>query len=178
VSDESDKDVVSKSEWPIRVVRSGRRQKTVQARLEQGVLVIRAPADLSDAELQPLIDSLQTRMRRRYRPKAKSDTALDQRARELNRLYFGGKLTWQSIRFVANQQRRYGSCTPSTGVIRLSDRLATMPEWVLDYVIVHELAHLVEANHSPAFWRLANQYPLTERARGYLMALDIEQDDV
>ena len=73
-----------------------------------------------------------------------------------------------AVRWVANQRQRWGSCTPSTGVIRLSDRLQAMPSWVVDYVLVHELAHLVEAAHSPAFWRLVRGYPEAERARGYL----------
>ena len=96
-------------------------------------------------------------------------------AAELNRQYFEGKLRWQEIRYVTNQQHRYGSCTPATGVIRVSPhRVVAMPAWVRDYVLVHELAHLREANHGPRFWKLVNRYPKTERARGYLMALGLE----
>lgn len=80
------------------------------------------------------------------------------------------------MRYVKNQNSRFGSCTPADGTIRLSDRLATMPTWVRDYVLVHELAHLLEANHGPNFWKLVNRYPLTERARGYLMAVGLESD--
>jgi predicted metal-dependent hydrolase len=101
---------------------------------------------------------------------------LARRAAELNRQYFGGKLKWREIRYVANQQRRYGSCTPVTGTIRISHRVATMPVWVRDYVIVHELAHLQEANHGPRFWRLVNRYPRVERARGYLICLGLEAE--
>ena len=43
-----------------------------------------------------------------------------------------------------------------------------MPDWVLDYVLVHELAHLVVPGHGPQFWSLVDRYPRTERARGYL----------
>lgn len=162
-------------EWEIRVVRRKRRKKTVEARLEHGVLVIYAPATLSDAELQPIIDNLRDRMqRRRQKP---SDTTLEQRADQLNQTYFGGELSWHSITFVTNQRRSYGSCTPANGTIRISDRVAKLPDWVLDYVLVHELAHLVEPNHGSDFWALVNRYPLTERARGYLMALDMEESD-
>ena len=105
-----------------------------------------------------------------------SDNALEARARDLNARYFEGKLRWTSIRYVTNQNGRYGSCTPGQGTIRISHRLAEMPLWVLDYVLVHELAHLVEANHGKRFWRLVNHYPLTDRARGYLMAKGMEED--
>ncbi|MFV2041564.1 MAG: M48 family metallopeptidase, partial [Candidatus Hydrothermarchaeales archaeon] len=69
-----------------------------------------------------------------------------------------------------------GSCNTLTGNIRVSRRLAAMPEWVLDYVIVHELAHLVHGDHSPDFWSLVNRYKLAERARGFLMAKDLEEN--
>ena len=95
----------------------------------------------------------------------------------MNRRYFGGKLTWQSIRYVTNQNKRFGSCTPSHGTIRISHRVSEMPAWVRDYVLVHELAHLVEPNHSRAFWDLVNRYPKTERARGYLIAIGMATDE-
>jgi predicted metal-dependent hydrolase len=162
--------------WPVRIVRSARRRKTVGARLEKGVLVIRAPATMTDSELAPIIDQLRTRMTRRERVKPLSDTDLEKRARELNRQYFDGQLKWHSIRYVTNQNTRFGSCTPEDATIRLSHRLASMPIWVRDYVIVHELAHLVEGNHGPNFWKLVNRYPKTERARGYLMAVGLEEE--
>lgn len=92
-------------------------------------------------------------------------------------MFFGGRLAWTSIRWVSNQNSRYGSCTPRTGAIRISDRLIRMPDFVIDYVVVHELAHLVEPNHGPGFWTLVNQFPKTERARGYLMAVSLERID-
>jgi predicted metal-dependent hydrolase len=162
--------------WPVKIVRSARRRKTVGARLEKGVLVIRAPATMTDSELAPIIDQLRTRMTRRERVKPLSDADLEKRARELNRQYFDGRLKWHSIRYVTNQNTRFGSCTPEDATIRLSHRLATMPIWVRDYVIVHELAHLVEGNHGPNFWKLVNRYPKTERARGYLMAVGLEEE--
>lgn len=162
------------ADWPVEVVRSGRRRKTVSAELKNGVLVVRAPQAMSDRELAPVIEKLQARLAKRVKKAPTSDMDLEQRARMLNRLYFNSRLHWQSIRFVTNQAKRFGSCTPSQGTIRLSDRLAKMPQWVLDYVIVHEMAHLEEANHGRRFWNLVYAYPLTERARGYLMAVGLE----
>jgi predicted metal-dependent hydrolase len=162
----------------IKVVRSKRRKKTVEARLESGVLVVRAPAAISDAELNPIIEKLKARVEKKQRRRQfKSDASLVARAHELNRRYFDGVLTWRSIRYVTNQDKRFGSCTPSQGTIRISHRVAGMPAWVRDYVIVHELAHLVESNHSRAFWDLVNRYPKTERARGYLIAIGMEADE-
>jgi predicted metal-dependent hydrolase len=66
------------------------------------------------------------------------------------------------------QGRRWGSCTVGTGAIRVSSRLRPFPSYVLDYVLVHELAHLLVADHSREFWELVARFPQTERARGFL----------
>jgi predicted metal-dependent hydrolase len=158
----------------IKIIRSKRRRKTVSAQPRDGVFVVRAPARMSDAELQPIVDKLFARWQRRQQRQALDDAALEQRARELNRQYFDGKLRWQSIRWVDNQNAIFGSCTSSQGTIRISHRVGAMPAFVRDYLLVHELAHLLEANHGPRFWRLVNRYPRSERARGYLMAVGLE----
>ena len=80
------------------------------------------------------------------------------------------------MRWVGNQRSRWGSCSPGDRSIRLSARLQGMPTWVVDYVLVHELAHLAVPDHSPAFWRLVDRYPLSERARGFLIAKGMEDD--
>lgn len=167
------------SDPQIRIVRSSRRRRTISARLveEGAVLEILAPAGATDAELAPVIADLKARvLRHAERKETADDGALARRAAELNRQYFQGRLRWSEIRYVTNQQRRYGSCTPATGVIRISHRVAAMPAWVRDYIIVHELAHLQEANHGPRFWKLVNRYPRVERARGYLICLGLEEE--
>jgi predicted metal-dependent hydrolase len=163
------------TEWPVEIIRSAKRRKTVSAELKGGVLIVRAPAQMSDGELMPIIEKLQARLRKKVQRAPKSDAELVQLAQRLNKTYFSGKLKWQSIRYVTNQNKRFGSCTPSQGTIRISHRLAAMPDWVLEYVVMHELAHLQEANHGAHFWKLVNRYPLTERARGYLMAVGLEE---
>ena len=160
---------------PIEVIRSANRSKTASARIVDGRLVVRVPANISAEEEQRLVESLVPRvLKRAARRDAPPLPDLKRRAADLNRRYFDGKLKLREIRWVSNQQKRYGSCTPSTATIRISDRVAQMPSWVLDYVLVHELAHLLEPNHSPRFWRLVARYPLTERARGYLIAVGLE----
>jgi predicted metal-dependent hydrolase len=159
-----------------KIIRSERRKKTVSAREIDGQFVVQAPADMTDEELQPIIANLQKRWQRQQAKTALDDKALHRRAQELNRKYFRGKLKWESIKWVTNQNKsRIGSCTPSNGTIRISHRLASMPTFVRDYVIMHELAHLVEANHGSKFWKLVKRYPKTERARGYLMAVGLEK---
>lgn len=141
-----------------------------------GTLVVRVPANISPDEERKLVETLVRRVMKaeKRRDGDKPLPNLKRRITDLNRLYFGGKLRVKEIKWVSNQEKRYGSCTPSTATIRISDRVATMPLWVLDYVLVHELAHLLQPNHSPAFWKLVMRYPLTERARGYLIAVGLE----
>ena len=100
-----------------------------------------------------------------------SDDRLAERAKRLNERYFAGKLRWTSIGFT-DMERLWGSCTFTDGAIRIARRAAALPDWVLDYLLVHELAHLVQSDHGPDFHELESRYPLTERAKGYLLALD------
>ena len=160
----------------IEVIRSPNRARTASARMVEGKVVVRVPAGISEEEERDMVETLVRRVlkaeKRRKGDAPKPD--LKRRAAELNRRYFNRKLQVREIRWVDNQEKCYGSCTPSTATIRISSRVAAMPLWVLDYVLVHELAHLLQANHSPAFWRLVARYPLTERARGYLIAVGLE----
>jgi predicted metal-dependent hydrolase len=149
----------------VSVTRSKRRKKTAEARLRGNVIDIRIPAAASAADEQRFVDHFVSKFEKRRRSAL---VDLEARARRLAADY--GLPVPESIRWVSNQSQRWGSCTPTDGSIRLSDRLAAFPGWVIDYVIVHELAHLVEINHNPAFWALVEPYPLAERARGYLIA--------
>ena len=162
----------------VQVVRSARRKRTVSARLVGTRLEVRIPATMSAAEEREVVE----RFVRRFETRAKQRDSLDsdalaRRADALNQRYFDGKLRIASVRYVTNQHRRFGSCSVNSGRIRIADRVAKLPTWVRDYVLMHELAHLVQPNHSPAFWRIVNRYPLTERARGYLMAVGMEASE-
>ena len=99
----------------------------------------------------------------------------------LSERYLDGQAEPSSVVWSARQNSRWGSCTPADGTIRLSTRLQGMPDWVVDYVLVHELAHLLQPGHDPAFWALVGRYPRTERARGFLegvaMAAQLELTD-
>ncbi len=151
--------------YEVRVVRSAKRRKTVNARVVDGVIEVRVPARMSKADEKRFVAELVERIERRELEK---QVDVGQRSRELAQR-FDLPLP-ASIRFVDNQHSRWGSCSIESREIRLSSRLANYPTWVLDYVIVHELAHLVVAEHSPAFHALVDRYPRAERARGYLHA--------
>lgn len=158
----------------VEVVRSAKRRKTVQASMVDGRLRVLLPAGLNTAEEEHWVAEMRRRVERRQRSE---DIDLGERAEVLARRYDLPRP--RSIRWVDNQQQRWGSCTPVEGSIRISSRLVGCPDWVLDAVVVHELAHLAVADHSPAFHDLANRYPRQERATGYLMAkgLDPEADE-
>lgn len=131
---------------------------------------------MSKAEEAQWVNRMAARFEaRELRRRLNSDGDLQRRADELNRRFFEGKLKWVSLEFVTNQSSRFGSCSPSDSKIRISAELAGMPRFVLDYVLVHELAHLLVPNHSPDFWELVNRYPLAERARGYLLAKGMDE---
>lgn len=147
------------------VTRSKRRKKTAEARLNGSVVDIRIPASTSVTDERQYVEHFLARFERSRRADL---VDLRDRADRLAQTY--GLPRPASIRWVTNQQRRWGSCTPADGSIRLSNRMATFPPWVVDYVIVHELAHLVEVGHTSRFHRLVEAYPLAERAKGYLMA--------
>lgn len=153
----------------VEVVRSARRRKTVQARMVDGVLRVHIPAAMSVADETRWVSEMTSRMERRT---AASRFDLTARARALARQY--GLEAPASIRWVDNQESRWGSCTPADRTIRISSRLAREPGWVVDYVIVHELAHLSVSGHGPRFWRLVERYPLAERARGFLIARGLD----
>jgi len=157
----------------VEVVRSAKRRKSVSARIVDGRIVVRIPASMSKAQEADYVRTLVARLERQH---SAGRVDLAHRARELARRHDLPEPS--SIRWVGNQARRWGSCTPSNGEIRISDRIAAFPEWVVDAVIVHELAHLVHLHHTPEFWALVNRYPKAERAYGFLIAKQLTDDEV
>jgi len=157
---------------PVELHRSARRRRGGQAVLRDGRVVVRLPAGLPPTEEAAMVDTLVGKvLRTRAVSAAGGDTALHTRADRLADRYLDG-VRATSVRWSPRMQHRYGSCTPATGEIRISDRLAAHPDHVLEYVLVHELAHLHVTGHSAAFHRLVARYPHTERARGYLAGYD------
>lgn len=156
----------------VSVLRSDRRRKTVSARMVGDVLEVRLPGWMGAADEAKWVEE----MRRRFERKRSTDQIdVDARARKLATRYDLPQPA--SVRWVDNQTSRWGSCTPADGTIRVSSALAPWPRWVLDFVLVHELAHLVESSHGPAFQAVVARYPKAERATGFLIAKGLAPDE-
>jgi hypothetical protein len=152
----------------VEVRRSRKRRRTVAAYREDEKVVVLIPARMTRAEEKEWVRTMLARLERQEKRRRPSDAGLMRRARDLNSRFLDGQATPQTVRWVDNQNSRWGSCTPADRAIRLSRRLQGMPAWVIDYVLVHELAHLIEIGHTAAFWELVDRYPKAERAKGFL----------
>lgn len=153
---------------PVLVIRSARRRRTVAADRVDGVLRLRVPLRMSTSELARHTRQFRAKHRRRAALSRRSDDELLARAAQLNHEYFDGRAGASSVRWTDRQTTRWGSATPADGSIRLSSRMQTMPQWVQDAVLVHELAHLLVPGHGPEFRRLVERYPRTAEADAYL----------
>ena len=152
----------------IEVRRSRRRRRTVSAYREGGRTIVLIPDRFTKAEERQWVATMVERLAKGDQRRRPSDAQLSRRAAALSRQHLGGRARPTSIRWVTTQNSRWGSCTPADGSIRISTRLQGMPAYVIDYVLLHELAHLLAANHGPDFWALIDGYPPLERARGDL----------
>lgn len=159
----------------IEIRRSARRTRTVRAYREGDKTIVLMPAHLSKAVEDEHVRSLVARLDRREKKVRPNDDELLDRAAELSRRWFGAKAVPSSVRWVTNMDKRWGSCSSTDRSIRLSHRLKGMPPYVVDYVLVHELAHLIEPNHSSAFWALVDGYPEAEKAKGFLEGVSWQQ---
>lgn len=156
---------------PVVIRRSPRRRRTVSAHWEGASVVVLVPAGLSPAEEQRWAGQMVVRLAAANARRRPTDAALQTRAEQLADRYLAGQARPRSVRWSDRQRGRWGSASPHNGSIRLSTRLQGMPPWVVDYVLVHELAHLVVPGHGPQFWDLVAAYPRAERARGYLQGV-------
>ena len=152
----------------VEIRRSRKRVRTVTAWREGDRTIVAIPARFTRAQENEWVRRMLARLAAQERRRRPSDDELMSRATDLSAKYLGGRARPTTVRWSTNQGRRWGSCTPSDGTIRISDRVRGMPRWVLDYVLLHELAHLLHAGHGPEFWAELDAYPRTLRARGFL----------
>jgi predicted metal-dependent hydrolase len=169
MSDRRDRSAPEDPDTPaVEVRRSSRRRRTVSAYRDGDRTVVLIPARMSRAEERRWVEHMLERLAAKDRRRRGSDDQLFDRARELSARFLRGRAVPRQVRWVTNQRSRWGSCTPADRTIRLSHRLQGMPTYVVDYVLVHELAHLIEPGHNARFWALVAAYPHADRARGYL----------
>ena len=158
----------------VNLKRDKRLKKTSRwERLPDGSILLRVPYRFPRGQVNTLLEQISRQMDKIETQSARrTDADLQQRAEHINRKHFDGSLHWNGIRWVSNMQSRLGSCSrggPTDGHIRISDKIKNWPDWVVDYVIAHEMMHRRHPNHSDAFWSdLRMAYPLTEKARGFI----------
>lgn len=150
------------------VRRSARRRRSVSVTRRRGALEVSIPATFSRRQEAQWVRTMVERVAVKDAASRRGDAELRALADRLSRAHFEGRAQPTSVTWSTRQRSRWGSCTPSEGTIRISERLRDMPAEVLGYVLVHELAHLFEGGHGPEFWALVNRYPHTAIARAFL----------
>ena len=156
----------------VKIIRSRRRRRSVGARLVDDVLLVNAPLLIPQGRLDEIINDFKLKFARQ-----KIKASLDQEknlltlAKILNKEYFNNELKINAIEYTTNQNTRYGCCNYRTAKILISHKIGLMPNWVRKYVLLHEMAHLIQPNHGRQFRQIVARYKLAERARGYLMAI-------
>jgi len=139
-------------------------------------LIVSAPLSLSEENLTRIVSDFKLKFeKKKLKEELDRNQPLVSIAAMLNKKYFNNELKINSIEYVTSQNSKYGCCNYRDGHIRISHKVGFMPKWVRDYVIVHEMAHLIEPNHGKAFWGIVYRYKLTERARGFLFAAGLSQ---
>ncbi len=159
---------------PYEIRASRRRKRTIAIFRENGRIVVDVPATMTRhqqrEQIPPLVERFLAKETHRRPPRGEAE--LTERARALFRRWVaphaGGDEPTMGVRWVSTMEHRWGSCTSSTGEIRISDRLVRAPEWLVDQVLLHEVTHLVEPNHGPRFKAITGAHPDAERARGFL----------
>ena len=161
----------------VHIQRDKRLRKTARWQKEaDGSLLVRIPQRYPKNSLPGLLESISAQLlRQRKRSRRRTDEDLQARARRINQAYFGGRIDWEAIRWVKPMKTRLGSCTsggPTDGHIRISEEIRDWPQWVVDYVIAHEMTHRLHPNHSREFWdTLHAAYPDSDRARGFIQGV-------
>ena len=162
----------------VAVRRSDRRRRSVAAYREAGKTIVVVPDRMRNADVAQAASELHAKLLRKAAKPALSDDSLAWRADQLRREYLPEVRRPASIRWSSQQMRRWGSCTSVDGSIRLSDRLQNMPQYVIDYVIVHELAHLQHANHGREFDELVDRLPDHDLAVSFLAGFEFARANI
>jgi Zn-dependent protease with chaperone function len=159
---------------------SARRTKTGNAHWSGSRIIVQIPARMRGRVRDQFVDDLVERLMSQRPGTLGHDAALQERAVTLAELYNDG-VAPISVRWVNNQRQRWASCSPATKEIRVSSRLRQCPDWVIDAVLVHELAHLQEIDHSAPFYAIADRHPRQRECalflEGYALGLGLREED-
>ncbi|MFH1601444.1 MAG: M48 family metallopeptidase [Candidatus Shapirobacteria bacterium] len=154
----------------IKVKRSLRRRKTISAHLKGGIMELHVPYFLSAAKINYYADLFARKLRQKDR--GISNTYLKKRADLLAKKYSLKKLPDFQISWSLRQQKIFGVCDSKNKKIRISARLKKAPSWVIDYLILHEAAHLIYSGHGKDFWQAVNKYPKAKEAKAFLKGVN------
>ena len=151
-----------------RVIRKERRKRSISAFRQAGVIEIHIPARLSKRQELELIPEMIEMVLKREAKARKGDDQLLKIALDILEKYLPDfyerptSITWRSM------NERWGSCTTVDGTIRISDRLINAPDYVLNYIIFHELIHLRGHAHDQNFYEYLERYTDQVKAEAFL----------
>jgi len=158
---------------PYRVIRKERRRRSITAFRQGGVIEIHIPAKMSRRDEIEMIPEMIAMVLRREARSRKTDSQLMQIGLALMVKYLPeyeirpASINWR------NMSERWGSCTTLDRTIRISDRLIGAPEFVLDYIIFHELIHLIISGHDQDFYQLLNRFADQGKAEAFLAGFEL-----
>ena len=156
-----------------RVVRKERRRRSISAFRQGGVIEIHIPAKMSKRQELEMIPEMIAMVLRREGRSRKTDLQLLEIGMELLAKYLPdfdvapASINWR------NMSERWGSCTTVDRTIRISDRLIGAPNYVLNYIIFHELIHLRIPGHDQDFYNYLSRYTDAVKAEAFLEGFEI-----
>lgn len=153
---------------PVDIRPSARRRKTVAAHWEGDTIVVLVPQRMSRRSRQEYADHLAAKLIAQRQATHPTDAELMARALDLLDRYLPEVPPPAAVNWSSRERSRWGSCSLGDRTISLSDTLRGVPTWVLDAVLVHELAHLVCAGHDERFKALAARHPRAADAEVFL----------
>ena len=152
------------------VIRSKKRRRNISAYRQGGKIIISIPARLTKAEEREIIPEMIARVKAQEvlatesELSIKSDLLLSTYAPEITTR--AAKVSWR----VMNE--RWGSCTNIDRTIRISTKLSTAPDYVLEYVLFHESIHLDNPSHDENFNSVLRRYPRHLEAEAFLAGFE------
>ena len=156
-----------------RVVRKERRRRSISAFRQGGVIEIHIPAKMSKRQELEMIPEMIAMVLRREGRSRKTDLQLLEIGMELLTKYLPdfdvvpASINWR------NMSERWGSCTTVDRTIRISDRLIGAPNYVLNYIIFHELIHLRIPGHDQDFYNYLNRFTDQQKCEAFLEGFEL-----